>query len=249
MWKCSRCGNDNKDEYRFCLNCGEPRPEPGDAPAEKSEAPKPKKTKAAVKKDRRDRVLTGLLLILALLLTVVIAAVIVNYQRLRDSVPSASYTQRGDAPRSGSAKAEGSEDSGGTSIFVFGTESAAPVTFAPATPKPAAAPSAAPTAAPTEKPLSDSEYLLPDSDRRYLTEADLKDLSWRECCLARNEIFARHGRLFATQEIADYFSAKSWYRGTIPAAGFSETVLNEYESANVNFIRQYENTHWGGSYY
>ena len=105
-----------------------------------------------------------------------------------------------------------------------------------------------PTPEPTETPEPEEEdepdFLLPDSASRYLTEADLEDLTWRKLCLARNEIFARHGRLFVTPEIAEYFNSKPWYEGR-----YDEVTLNSIETANVNFILSYENRHFGGSYY
>lgn len=96
------------------------------------------------------------------------------------------------------------------------------------------------------------EYLLPNSSTAYLTDADLAVLTWEECCLARNEIYARHGRIFATQEIRDYFESRSWYRGTINGTDFDANAgayLNEIERTNISFISQYEQQHWGGSYY
>ena len=84
---------------------------------------------------------------------------------------------------------------------------------------------------------------------KLINEVDLSGLTEEQVSIARNEIFARHGRIFVTKEIAAYFSAKSWYHGTISAAAFSETVFNEYERANVAFISQDETKHWGGSYY
>lgn len=95
-------------------------------------------------------------------------------------------------------------------------------------------------------------YLLPDSGTVYLTDADLDALTWEECCLARNEIYARHGRIFATRQIRDYFESRSWYNGTINGAAFDAnagTYLNEIERANISFIAQYEQQRWGGSYY
>lgn len=98
----------------------------------------------------------------------------------------------------------------------------------------------------------ESLYILPSSDSRYLTEADLDMLTWEGCCLARNEIFARHGRLFATPEIAAYFESMPWYNGTISGGTFDANLskyLNEYEQYNVNFILDYERAVYGGSYY
>lgn len=85
-----------------------------------------------------------------------------------------------------------------------------------------------------------NEYILPDSDTRYLTEDDLQGLSADECRLARNEIFARHGRRFDDAALQAYFDACSWYTGTVAASAFNESVFNEYEAANVTFIREYE---------
>lgn len=115
------------------------------------------------------------------------------------------------------------------------------------TPLPSAPAIVTPTPSPTPSPVS--EYLLPESGSRYLTAADLGSLSHEQLCFARNEIFARHGRMFNTPQIAAYFNGKSWYKGTVSPQMFNEKVLNQYESYNVGFIRDYENKYYGGSYY
>ena len=119
-----------------------------------------------------------------------------------------------------------------------------------ATVRPSTAPTPKPTSTPkpTEEPVSD-DYILPDSATRRLTQADVADLTWEQCCLARNEIFARHGRLFQTPQIAAYFEAQSWYHGTIPGASFSNDVLSQIERDNIDFLVSYENATWGHSYY
>lgn len=251
MWKCSACGNENKDEYRFCLSCGNPRPS--------KTVKRPEEKKAPSRKSRKSGVVTAVLLIISLLLILAIVALIVFFPKLSGKQYDAreEETETGTVHRSGSAKSGEEEESGGISSFIFGgetTHESAASTFAPASPAQqdpvlSAEPSPEPTPAPTAAPVSDGEFLIPGSDSRYITDDDLKDLSWEQCCLARNEIFARHGRIFVTKEIASYFNSKSWYSGTVSAAAFSDTVLNEYEKANVNFISQYETKHWGGSYY
>lgn len=124
--------------------------------------------------------------------------------------------------------------------------SAAPVTpVVPSTPSPTPGAVAIVTPPPTPGP----DYLLPNSDSHYLTVDDIKGLSHEELCFARNEIFARHGRIFKTPQLAAYFNSKSWYHGTISPDKFDESVLNKYEWANVNLIREYENKYYGGSYY
>lgn len=246
MWKCSACQNENKDEYRFCLNCGNPRPS----------SKKPASKAAAAKTEKKSSAMTILLLILSLLLIVAIVALIVNFPALSGTAKTEDeeITDRAGQRHSGGEKAADKSEWGGSSSFVFGknTESAAASAAPGGTlPQPAesAAPSPSPVSTPAPTPEAVSEYLIPGSDSRYITEDDLKNLTWEQCCLARNEIFARHGRQFQTKEIASYFNSKSWYQGTIAPEKFSETVFNEYEKANVKFISQYETAHWGGSYY
>lgn len=88
------------------------------------------------------------------------------------------------------------------------------------------------------------QYILPYSNSRYLTEADLRNLSAEELRLARNEIYARHGRLFKDSGLQDYFNSRDWYEGTISPDDFTDayaaSVFNEYEMANKDFIAQYE---------
>ncbi|MCM1184486.1 MAG: YARHG domain-containing protein [Roseburia sp.] len=93
-----------------------------------------------------------------------------------------------------------------------------------------------------EAPRNDwrSEYILPDSDSRYLTYDDLRGMTAEECRLARNELFARHGRRFRDEQLQEYFNSKSWYHATVEPDEFDETVFNEYEFANRDLIIRYE---------
>lgn len=96
----------------------------------------------------------------------------------------------------------------------------------------------APTQAPTQ---AQSEYILPDSDRRYYTEAELSNLTQYELRLARNELYARHGRKFNDAALQAYFDSCSWYRGTIEASAFNdEKAFNVYEKANRDLIKKLE---------
>lgn len=91
-------------------------------------------------------------------------------------------------------------------------------------------------------------YILYDSDRRYLSSGEISQLSLQELCYARNEIFARHGRLFQSQELTDYFEQKSWYWGYIPAEQFSQNLLNDYENANISALLDAEYARQSGGY-
>ena len=65
---------------------------------------------------------------------------------------------------------------------------------------------------------------------------DMEDLR-----IARNEIYARHGRKFDSNELRTYFESKSWYRGTVDPEDFSVSCFNQYENANAAFLNQKEN--------
>ncbi len=111
--------------------------------------------------------------------------------------------------------------------------------------KAAAEATATPTvAAPEEsKDISGKDYIFPDSDSRYLTDEDLAGYSSDQLELAKNEIYARHGRKFVTQRIADYFNSKSWYKGTEDPETFDNNqgdIFNEYEVANISKIADTE---------
>ena len=111
--------------------------------------------------------------------------------------------------------------------------------------KAAAEATATPTvAAPEEsKDISSRDYIFPDSDSRYLTDEDLAGYSSDQLELAKNEIYARHGRKFVTQRIADYFNSKSWYKGTEDPETFDDNqgdIFNEYEVANISRIADTE---------
>ena len=91
-----------------------------------------------------------------------------------------------------------------------------------------------------EESEADRDYIIEDSDSRYLYVEDLEELSAEELFYARNEIYARCGRLFSDEELQAYFDSKEWYHGTIPPEEFTEDMLNDYERMNAVFIREYE---------
>ena len=89
--------------------------------------------------------------------------------------------------------------------------------------------------------VTDQDYMiLPESGSRYLTYDDLAGLDKDTLRLARNEIYARHGRKFGTEDLNEYFSIQPWYLGYLSAEEFDDAVLNEYEKANLDLIKKVE---------
>ena len=84
------------------------------------------------------------------------------------------------------------------------------------------------------------DYVIPYSDREYVTASALSMLNAEQLRLARNEIYARKGRLFKDQQLQQYFNSKPWYHGTIAPDSFKESMLSDVEKANAYFILNYE---------
>lgn len=93
---------------------------------------------------------------------------------------------------------------------------------------------------PEETELSADGYIFPHSDTELLTRDDLEGLSAEECKLARNEIYARHGRKFKDEALQEHFNSCDWYEGTIDPDDFQEEDLTEIEIANKDLIVEYE---------
>lgn len=88
-------------------------------------------------------------------------------------------------------------------------------------------------------PYEKADHLVYTDSVRYTWE----ELSWLDSyglCITRNEIYARHGRMFSDQNIQDYFNRRSWYVPQTSSKDFDESVLNEVEQYNVELIRSYE---------
>lgn len=88
-----------------------------------------------------------------------------------------------------------------------------------------------------------SDYIIADSNSRYLTNEDVASLSLQQINYAKNEIFARRGRKFASAELQNYFNSQDWYNGQYEPADFdnnSAAYLNDYEIKNADFLASVE---------
>ena len=88
----------------------------------------------------------------------------------------------------------------------------------------------------TPPPVSNSEYVITDSDRRELSASEVAVLSKHELYIARNEIYARYGYVFETDYLQNYFNAKSWY---YPASS-NNIKLSKTEEYNVALLKKEE---------
>ncbi len=95
----------------------------------------------------------------------------------------------------------------------------------------------------------EGDYIFADSSTRELTRDELIGLDESTLTIAINELFARHGRKFANQDLANYFNSKSWYNGTIEPDDFNNRandIFNSTERANRDLIEDilYEKGYW-----
>ena len=86
-----------------------------------------------------------------------------------------------------------------------------------------------------------AEFIFPDSDKKYLSEGEIRAKTVEDLMVGRNEIFARHGYMFEDAGLKSHFESTSWYQGTVPSSEFnSEQVFNEFEKKNVELIKKVE---------
>ena len=122
------------------------------------------------------------------------------------------------------------------------------------TPVPTAIP--APTApVPTAPPVQNTsgaqdpsthDFVFADSDTRIISESEVSGLPQNWIWIAKNEIYAREGRIFSNQDLANYFESKSWYRGYITpeqweSSGGDDYYLNSVERKNAHMMAKYAN--------
>ena len=84
------------------------------------------------------------------------------------------------------------------------------------------------------------EYVLPMSHSKPIPEYYLENMSSNQLWIARNEIFARHGRTFDSSYLSNYFASCSWYQGTVGKADFDESVFSQIEKENIEKIQAQE---------
>ena len=87
----------------------------------------------------------------------------------------------------------------------------------------------------------ESEYIISDSDSRYLTEAELSVYTKEQLGYIRNEIYARRGYIFSQPEYSIYFNSRSWY---VPRYSYDDFVsnvsFNTYEQYNIMLVLEIE---------
>ncbi len=85
----------------------------------------------------------------------------------------------------------------------------------------------------------EEEFFFPESNSRILEAQELSGMTKVELRIARNEIYARYGWRFESEELADYFEGKAWY---VAGENVDDTILSDVERANIELITEAEKT-------
>ena len=90
---------------------------------------------------------------------------------------------------------------------------------------------------------ADSMYIIPDSDQRLLTEAEIWEYKYDTLLYAFNEIYARHGYKFETgSRCYNWFTQMPWYKPNVNESSkdHHETYsqCSTIENKNVDLIKK-----------
>ena len=233
---CKKCGKQVKDGISFCPYCGQKITIPPSLRQEDTVPVKAQKTEDGTRKSESDRravketspesgVSKSLIpaVVIVILLAVVAVLVFMLYSNQPKDKEAESY--QGYQETAGDLNGDGED---GSDMPVAGDEAAQEEADEEINAEQEAVQEEA------------GQYVLPESDSVYLTMSDLEGLTKEECRIARNELYARHGRRFDDEGLQGYFDSCGWYEGTIAPADFDDSVLNEYEMANRDLIVRYE---------
>ena len=82
--------------------------------------------------------------------------------------------------------------------------------------------------------------MIADSNSRYLSSSELSKYSTWELYIARNEIYARHGRGFQNEDLQQDFNRCTWYKKLYEPEEFDDGLLSSLETTNAVTILEVE---------
>ncbi|WP_329887692.1 YARHG domain-containing protein [Pseudoramibacter sp. HA2172] len=207
---CSKCGHSIKDRDQFCPNCGAPNPR---AEAGAQSAMNPTQVQPVYPPPKREKSNHSLALIIIATVAaaaIVFAALYFVLNRPRSRLSSEKTTK----------VTVNNYDSDGNKTSGTASDSRS-------------------AANRSNHQIGNSE-IFPTSSSTRLSSGDLTGLSAKTLNYARNEIYARNGRLFDSGELQSYFNNKSWYNGTTLPGDFDEDSLSSVEKYNVQLLKSRE---------
>jgi hypothetical protein len=88
---------------------------------------------------------------------------------------------------------------------------------------------------------TNSRYII--ASERKLADEDLSNYSWEELRIMRNEIFARYGYSFKSEQLSNYFGQYEWYKNMKKKSlDEVQALFTEIEKYNVDVIKNVEDS-------
>ncbi|MGM9521184.1 MAG: YARHG domain-containing protein [Oscillospiraceae bacterium] len=88
------------------------------------------------------------------------------------------------------------------------------------------------------KPVN-NDVLFP-SDTTLITAEDMEGMTRYETYMLINEIYARHGKIFKTESVQEYFESQIWYTPVSTSYSQAENQFNDIEWTNIYTIIEYQ---------
>jgi hypothetical protein len=230
---CSQCGTPLPADSKFCKNCGhlidaallsgEPKPSPV--------TPTPIQTIPAAASNLTQKKMIGAAFLAGLLMV----ATGLYWWSKAPPTKVATLTTTSLSPEKENVQVKPKSDP--IQVTPPETVIASPAPEIPTAPKLPETPTRALPTRPGTWPWT-SERLVTIDDLQYLTNQELE--------IMRNEIFARHGRLFKRSDLRQYFENQPWYqpKGTMEnfeaANRLAAAEVSSLEKKNVEIIQRFE---------
>jgi hypothetical protein len=79
----------------------------------------------------------------------------------------------------------------------------------------------------------------PEASCRLLKNSDVAKRPMRQLRIMKSEIYARHGYIFKTETMKNYFNRQPWYEPRYPDIRDIFRKLNRTEGKNISFIKRH----------
>ncbi len=253
---CTHCGKELEDGATFCTHCGAhlgDDDQPDTQTVDTSQTTSANERNSEPEKSSKGKA-KWIIIGLSAAIVVVVAIILVLTLGVGTNNKAQTSASSTDSVTS-AAPSSDEEDSSTSTNSKDDTASSTVTTTTPSTTTPSATTndtSTVPTDStsknqtlPSSNPYAayTSDYIIADSSTRTLSASSLAQYNAEQLKLARNEIFARKGRIFKDADLDAYFRSKQWYSPSIEPDTFdanTSNYLSEVERDNAGTIIEYE---------
>lgn len=227
---CKKCGSEIPEGAKNCKECGNP------VMPEKSVNAKP---------DQKKRIASGIAVAVVLVAAILVIVLAPGNLGNKKSMTTGNTAPTNQSVPDGAVQPDDNADPGKVGAEKKNKTSNKKDSADPADPKNSDASPTDDSDSPEEviENYTD-EYIFPYSDSKYLKKSDVKDLPLDTISLAKDELYARHGRMFNIIDTQRHFEECGWYTAIYTEAEWNEYgdsyFFNKYEKKNRDFLENWE---------